>query len=355
MKRFVVKSTSTIAMLALASLPLFACGGDDDGGPASVDAGGAPEGTYNHFVNDTISVPQSSAQTTAFGLDIDNDAHHRVDNALGGILSALKQQNVDIQKAVTDSVTSGKLILLHSIQATSLDSANNVGWKVLLGDPTDAPPAFDGSDMFTVSATSPTDGLLTGQIAGGSFQGGPGNVTIALSLTTGDPIRVKLVGARIKANLTADGCTDGILGGAITEMELNDAVIPGIRTLMNNSVNDDGPAGTTAPADCPATGSCAPAANGDPTTCVDTYGKCITSTSKTILDLFDKDHNVDITIDEIKNSTIIKALLASDVDLFNDTTGAFEPRGPEAQGKKDSLSVGIAFTCKKGTFTVTGE
>jgi hypothetical protein len=353
MKRFVVKSTSTIAMLALASLPLIACGGgDDDGNPGQPDAGQQPMGTYNHFVNDTITVPQSSAQTTSLGLNIDGDDHNRPDNALGGILSALKQQNVDIQKAVTDSVTEGKLILLHSIQATDLTTATNVGWKVLLGDAKTAPPPlFDGTDSFTVAADSPTDGLLTGQIAGGSFQGGPGNVTIALSLTTGDPIRVKLVGARIKANLTADGCSDGVLGGAITEQELNDAVIPGIQTLMQNSVNDDGPDGT-APVACPAAPATCPAAmNGDSTSCVDTYMKCLTGTSKTILGLFDSDHNLMITIDEIKNNTLIKALLAPDVDLF-DATGAFNPL---SDMKADSLSVGIGFTCKKGTFTVTGE
>jgi hypothetical protein len=351
MKRFVVKSTSTIAMLALASLPLIACGGgDDDDSPGTPDGGSTPMGSYNHFVNDTITVPQSSAQTTSLGLNIDGDDHNRPDNALGGILSALKQQNVDIQKAVTDSVTDGNLILLHSIQATDLSSANNVGWKVLLGDK-HPDPLFDGSDMFTVAADSPTDGLLTGQIAGGSFQGGPGNVTIALSLTTGDPIRVKLVGTRIKANLTADGCTDGVLGGAITEQELNDAVIPGIQTLMQNSVNDDGPDGT-APVACPTAPETCPAAmNGDATSCVDTYMKCITGTSKTILGLFDTDHDLMITIDEIKNNTLIKALLAPDVDLF-DASGAFNPR---VDKKADSLSVGIGFTCKKGMFTVTGE
>src|SRR4051794_18711641 len=98
MKRFVVKSTSTIAMLALASLPLIACGGgdDDDTNPGQPDGGSQPMGSYNHFVNDTITVPQSSAQTTALGLNIDGDDHDRPDNALGGILSALKQQNVDI-------------------------------------------------------------------------------------------------------------------------------------------------------------------------------------------------------------------------------------------------------------------
>jgi hypothetical protein len=351
MKRFVVKSTSTIAMLALASLPLIACGGGDDDGPATADAGNMPMGTYNHFVNDTITVPQNSAQTTSLGLDIDGDSHHKPDNALGGILSALKQQNVDIQKAVTDSVTSGGLILLHSIQATSLTTATNVGWKVLLGDKKTPPPLFDGTDMFTVSATSPTDGVLVGQIAGGSFQGGPGNVTIALSLTTGDPIRVALVGARIKANVTADGCTDGVLGGAITDMELNNSVIPGIQTLMQNSVNDDGPDGT-APVACPASpATCPNAMNGDPTSCVDTYMKCLTGTSKTILGLFDTDHNLTITLDEIKNNTLIKALLAPDIDLF-DAAGTFNPR---VDGKADSLSVGIGFTCAKGVYTVTGE
>jgi hypothetical protein len=354
MKRFVVKSTSTIAMLALAALPLVACGGDDDGpNNTTPDAAvGGPEGTYSHYVNDTISVPQNSAQTTQFGLNLDGDPQNRPDNALGGILSALKGQGVDIQKAVTDSVTEGKLILLHSIQAKDLTSSGNVGWKVLLGNQqTDPAPKYDGTDALSVASDSPLDGVLLGQIAGGSFEGGPGNVTIALSLTTGDPIKVKLVGTRIKGTVNADGCMDGVLGGAITEDELNNSVIPGIRTLMNNSVNDDGPAGTTAPVACTSNDQCMPAQNGDATTCITAYGHCLTGTSKTILDLFDADKNLDITVEEIKNSTIIKTLLAPDIDLF-DADGNFNPR---VDKKADCLSVGIGFTCKKATFTVSNE
>ncbi len=351
MKRFVVKSSSTIALLALATLPLLACG--DDGGPAATpDAGGDGPimGAYSHYTNDTISVPQSSAQTRDFGLNIDGDDANRPDNALGGILSALKQQNVDIQKAVTDSVVAGRLVLLHSVQATSLSAAAAAGWKVLLGAPTATPPKYDGTDVMMVDGTSPTDGILKGSIAGGHFEGGPGNVTIALSLTTGTPIRVKLVGARIKGDLTADGCTSGVLGGAITNDELNSSVIPGIQTLMNNSIKDDGPDGMH-PMACAAAGDVCPAAmNGDATSCDVERHICRSDTSKTILNIFDTNKDAQITIDEIKNNTLIKALLAPDVDLFNGTT--FDPR---KDGVKDSLSVGIGFTCKKATFSVSNE
>src|SRR6266540_3846543 len=120
MKRFAVKSSSTIAVLALASLPLIACGGG--GGDDTADDDTTPMGSYTHFVNDTISVPTDSATTRDLGLNIDGDPNNRPDNALGGILAALKPQGVNVQATVAESVAKGSLIILSSVQATSLTS-----------------------------------------------------------------------------------------------------------------------------------------------------------------------------------------------------------------------------------------
>jgi hypothetical protein len=356
MKRYVVKSSSIMAALAFATLPLVACGGDDDGPAATADAAVAPidgdtvpvTGPFTHYVNDTITVPQNSTQTRDFGLNLDNDPQDRPDNALGGILAALKQQGVDIQTSVTDAMAAGTLIILHSFQAPDFTTAAAANWTLFLGKPTAAPPKFDGTDSFEIDTTS-QPGLLTGAVTAGELNAGPGNVTIALALTTGDPIKVKLIGTKIKVTATADGCTNGVLGGAITNEELNSSVIPGIQMLMNNSILDDGANNT--PATCSA--SCPNTPKGETTSCYEpTHANiCVSSSSKTILGLFDADKNAMITIDEIKNATIIKALLAPDVDLL-DATNTFNPR---SDGVKDSLSVGIGFTCKKATFTVAGE
>jgi hypothetical protein len=77
----------------------------------------------------------------------------------------------------------------------------------------------------------------------------------------------------------------------------------------------------------------------------------VSSTSKTILDLFDDNKDGDITTAEIEMDPLIMALLAPDVDLL-DATGKFNPR---SDGEKDSLSLGLGFTCGAATFTAAGE
>ena len=352
MKRYAVHSSTIAALLvATLSLTLAACGDDDDDGDDDVTPDATPgEVTYSHYVNDSIKAPQNNTETRDYALNIDGDPQNRPDNALGGILSALKSNGVDIQTAVTESLEKGDLILLHSLKSTSLTADAAASWTVYLGEGTAEPPAFDGTDNFTIDPTGPTDGVLPGAITAGEFNGGPGNVTIALALTTGAPIKVKLVGTRIKATVSANGCTDGVLGGGITKDELDGSVIPGIVVLMNNSIQDDGASGplACATANDPV---CVAAPNGDATACDTVRKVCVSSTSTTILGLFDADNSVSITEQEVKDAIIIKALLAPDVDLLN-AAGEFEPR---ADGKEESLSVGIGFTCAKGIFTVANE
>jgi hypothetical protein len=353
MKRYAVHS-STIAALLMAtlSLTLGACGDDDDDGDdddvPTIDAGG--QQTYTHYVNDAIKAPQNNQETRDYALNIDGDAQNRPDNALGGILSALKTNGVDIQTSVTDSINSGDLVLLHSVKAKSLTADAAATWQVYLGTALGSEPKFDGTDTFTIDPQSPDDGILNGAITAGEFNGGPGDVTIQLALTTGAPIKVKLVGTRIKATVKADGCSDGVLGGGITKEELDGSVIPGIVTLMNNSIKDDGANGPLA---CETNNDpvCVPNPAGKATSCDTVRKVCVSSTSKTILGLFDANNNVEITEEEVKNAVIIKALLAPDVDLLN-ASGAFEPG---VDGKKDSLSVGIGFTCSKAIFEAANE
>jgi hypothetical protein len=97
--------------------------------------------------------------------------------------------------------------------------------------------------------------------------------------------------------------------------------------------------------------TCAAAPNGDATTCDTMRNICVTSTSKTVLDLFDDDKDGAVTADEIRMDPLSMALLAPDVDLL-DASGAFNPR---SDGTKDSLSLGLGFTCVNGVFAPAGE
>jgi hypothetical protein len=347
MKRFVVKS-STIAALALATLPLVACGGGGDSG--TPDAGGNTEGTYTHYVNDTILVPLSPAQAKTLSLDLDGDGEE--ENKLGGVLSLLASRGVNIQDTVDEAIAGGDLITLHSLQAKDLTNATNAGWKVLLGAPADPPPNYDGTDALTVSPDSPTNGLMTGNITGGLFEGGPGNVTIALSLTAGTPVQVKLIGARVKANVTATGCTDGVLGGAITKEELDGSVFPGVVDLLNASIADDAPAGADGLTACTNDDPCMVSRTGKATTCDTTRMVCRSESTKTVFDIFDNNPaDATITLEEIKANPLVTGVLEPDLDLLDGSDNF----NPNQDGVFDSVSVGIGFTCKNATFTVSGE
>jgi hypothetical protein len=101
--------------------------------------------------------------------------------------------------------------------------------------------------------------------------------------------------------------------------------------------------------------ACVNAPNGDPTTCNVARSICITATSKTVLELLDKNPvDGNVTASEIENNTLIQSLLASDIDLL-DANGTYQSDPAKRDGEKDSLSIGIGFTTVKATFTAPGE
>jgi hypothetical protein len=356
MKRTVVKPIASFAG-ALLGLSLVACGGG--GGGSSADAGTQPDadtspltGDFTHYVGNTLNVPDNQAESMALGLNIDGDPQNKIDNALGGLLAALGAQGLDTQSNIDASVTSGSLLLLHSIQADDLTADSSVGWQVFLGTAAAEPPAYDGTDTFTVDSTGPSDAKLRGSITGGQFTGGPGNITIQLALGEGAPIRVNLIGARIKANVTATSCTGGVLAGAVTKAEVDSAIIPAIAPLVNDSIlSSDSVDGALVPcqtmADCPATSDSGSALECDD----DARNLCLSDSSLTILNLLDANKDGTVTAAEIMSNSIVSALLAPDVDML-DANGDFNPR---QDGTKDSISLGVGFTCVNATFDAPGE
>lgn len=336
----------SLPLCILASALAFstaACGGggddDDDGG--TVD----PAGTDHTYVVSKIYMPTTAAQANMFGLNLDGDEQGRPDNALGQILSTLAGQaggDFDLQSAIDEQVNMGDIILLANVKATALTTAAGVGTSIFLGaNPGTAPCAdandmvcglhLDGSSTFEIDPASPSqaESTLVGQIVGGKLTGGPGSVTIELSLVQGgDALVVNLVGARVDVGSVSDtGMTGGKLGGAVTEEALNDDILPALHGILGTTIGED---------------------------CTGTADPCCEdgSTGQLLIDLFDESDPQDcmVTLEELKNNSLISSLLAPDVDLFNGdpAAGNFDPRN---DGVKDSLSLGIGFDAVGGTFT----
>lgn len=322
-----------LSVLAIASvLPLAACGGSDgdDGGAACETA---ELTTYTYVVN-TAQLPSNTAEANELGLDLNDDG--RPDNALGQLIAALADEaDLDVNTAVTDAINNGDVILLTSLETEALDNALCARMGVFLGDMPSTPPCdpdglncgahLDGATSFELSASSPVDTKINGQIVNSRFTLGannPGNFTIQIDIAElGMPLDLDLIGARIDAVVTAEGVSDGAIGGAITEDDLNTSILPAVHGLVNDVVSQDCMVGA------------------DPCCTPDSAGAVV-------LSFFDEDMSCDVTLEEIQTNTLLSTLLAPDLDLL-DAEG-----NPGIDGVADSLSIGLGFSATTGTFTV---
>ncbi len=299
---------------------LVACGGGDDGG---FDP---PEGPHSTSVAKTVSVPTNNNQARDFGLDLNGDK--TPDNQLGMVLGTLAGQGFDVQGTISEAVASGSIILLVDFQAPNFTSTTAAGLQIKLGDDATASPApctdpldpttcgkhLAGTGVFTVAAGSPNNVAVGGKIAGGVFTGGPGRLALQIALGGSDAIQLDLIGARAKGTgITADGFTELILAGALSQNDLDTKVIPAIHAQLGPIITQD------------CTGTAPP----DPCGCE------ANSTGKTVIGLFDTSpKDCTVTIEEIRTNSLIMSLLAPDVTID----------GVEA------LSLGIKVTTVKATF-----
>lgn len=316
---------STIYVLAVASFGLIACGGgdDDDGGNVVI------EGEHHTYVVDTITVPDDNASSDALAFDLDGDGD--IDNQLGDVLIALKQAagqgSFDLQASVDESVAQGDILLLADIQATDLSAAANAGLRVHFGS--NPNPAACESDADTVcgkhltgSATfdvaSSPGGAVGGDIVNGRFTGGPGDLAIQISFS-GTLIEANLVQARAEiTGITATSFGDTKLGGGIPEDDLNNEVLPAVHQTLVDILERD----------------CDPAATAPPCGCEDG------STGATLLNIFGTElQDCAMTLDELKNNSLVSTLLRPDIDTDGD-------------GTPDALSIGVGATGVGAVYTV---
>lgn len=301
-------------LLFALSLPLVACGGDD----GEI----VPEGPHHTYVVSEAFVPTTNNEAREYGLDLNGDKNP--DNQLGMVFTTLASQGFDIQGAIKDAVAQGDIILLVDFQSSSFTSTTAAGLAVKLGTNPNPAPCTDAADTvcgkhlkgtgtFEIAAGSPENAAVAGKIVGGTFTGGPGNIALEIALGSTEPLRLDLIGARAKATgIKEDGIDSVIVAGALTQSDLDTKVIPEIHRQIEPLISSDCTSQTPPDCGCP---------DG--------------STGKTILGLFDTSpKDCKVSIDEIRENSIIKTLLAPDVTI---------------DGKK-ALSLGIKVKAVKGTF-----
>jgi hypothetical protein len=197
--------------------------------------------------------------------------------------------------------------------------ALDVGASVFLGADDDGDPSdnWPGPEQYRVRrAGSP----MTGSIVDGVLSADVGEMPIEIALPNApSPILFNTYGAQINATFDGERLV-GTFGGAVIEDEFRAAYLPALQLAIRAIVDDDCPDGA-----CPD----------------DSLGA-------TVLALFDTDADGDVTLEELDDNSLINSLFAPDVDMF-DADGNFAPRTDE---RKESLSIGLAFTAVPAEFDV---
>jgi hypothetical protein len=256
------------------------------------------------YVFDHIDVPTSSTQARDMGLDLNGDG--TTDNRLGQFFAVLAGQGFDIQGTVDDAVRSGAFVTLLSVQTRSLKKAKGVKLRLFRGMPV-VNPVFGGGS-FGVDTSVPRS-QLKAKIKAHVLVPDPGPMTIGIPsfAATRPAVTYDLREGRILATCGSTSCVGGRIVGGIPTEEIDQRFVPELGAALRAIVTRDCP--TTPPDACP------------PGT-----------TGETALNVFDSNHDGVISDQEIRDSPLIKSLLAPDLDLVG------------GDGVADSLSVGLGFT-----------
>jgi hypothetical protein len=273
-------------------------------------------GIQYHFVTNKLLLPTTQEQTQAFALNVDGDPQQHPDNKFGEMLTLLTSAapGLELQSNLDQAINTGQLILLHVVKADNSQNDPSVSWSIFLGQTAQAAPSFGGSDKLVLNPAAPTNTPIVGSLTNGHFTGGQGSARVKMFLL-GQPVEVNLIGVRIEADLSAQGCINGKLGGGLTVDEFRGKLLPAIAEGINQIIKTD------------------------------------SAVAKTLRQAFDSDQNGTITTQELENNPLLMLAISPDLDLL-DASGKFSPNQDSV---KDSYSVGLGFTCVPATFTAPGD
>jgi hypothetical protein len=320
-----MKKTAWIAVTLSALLGVsIGCGGGggpDNSGQVDNIAWTYPE---TQMVVTDLVLPADATEAKSMAFDLDHNGSP--DNQLGNILAALKSSmgSTSPQTSVDDAMNKGDIIVLFSIFAESMQASKKAALWAFLGesmafDPQTGPQA---GDTFTVDTVKgPAAAYFGGSIkgGGGAFGGDLATLSLNLPLTSGSSLDLTLQAVNMEFDVSpscsVSGCefTNGRLGGAITETDLNNKVLPEVTNLLKDQLTSK---------------------------CSMSTGACVCesgSGAETIESMFDTDQNCDVTLEEVQGNNIIKAFLKGDVLL--------------ADGVSKGLSLAVAFEAVNATYT----
>ncbi len=231
-------------------LVLVGCGGTTDhriqpGTGEATDGGVVARCSETlSFVIDHIMLPSDRADARLLGCDLDGQGG--IDNQLGQELADFSALGVNVQRALEQSVATGKQVLLVDLCAADLKNVAAASFRVSVGrylGPTwDPVVAFSGNGEF---ARDPTRGaILDGVIRNRLGQFGPGAVDLPVALVAGaEPLHLTLQSAQVFAVAIAEGGRriDGArVCGGLSEPDISAQVIPAMAQLLVQRIAQGG-------------------------------------------------------------------------------------------------------------------
>jgi hypothetical protein len=385
-----------LGLMLAAGLAGCDCGGGGGDTDAGTDAG--PPGDPYGYVTTALRLPMTGEM-----LGVDVDGNGQIDNALGNLLQtlgALVGMGFDAQGSITMALQDGSLVMLWNVtDVNAFDTDSNVGVEFYIGDNAMQDlTAYTSGGTFTISTASPMITPLAGQIAGSALVTTPASLplVIPLPMMGGLPatINLTLVDGQIQCpTVSADVMMTCILGGAITQEEIDTEIVPAILAFINGGILD---AATLDPgtmmsvpctADCPVGGCPDPAMDGHSATCDalgiagsicsawngTDMGICVDGGSGLIGFVLapTTDMNGDGVVEQAELAPILALVLSPDLDLdtslstCNGTTCGSGATActvdmdcidacdatpePGCDGVRDALSIGLEFTARAAT------
>lgn len=281
------------------------------------------------YVLNQIMLPM---QRSDYAMDLNGDGH--LDNQLGNIIGAVESQGLDAQTAVGVAIQAGSALHLVSLDATDPALMNDPNAGAGLWVAKSMAPDFSGQGKFAIDNAYPAS-KFTGRLDAGHFSSEnpvmtmkPVHATLKLPLAGVTPIVLPINGAHIQFDAQSGNpprLVSGQLHGSIKNSDVQGKIIPAVAMALNAQVQaNPGSPNTMQLLALFDTGGCA---NPNGTMAKANDGK--------------------IDVCEVSTNQIIQNVLAPDVQIY-DANGNYAPN--PANTKKDSLSMGVAFTAVRASF-----
>lgn len=299
-----------------------AAAASDAPGDAPVDAPVDAYVPHYHYVLSKEQWPVSSTEARAFGFDLDGDPNMTIDNQFGAMVAALKTQyGLDLLTPADEAIAHGTTITLADLATDDLSTSQSSWFTLYQGTNPNPPPCngsadtvcgdhLDGTASFT-AATVPRDTPIAGVIGGSQLSAGPGHLTVGL--TVFGSTTITLLAAHAALTVAPNGIMAGTIGGAMTMADIDAKVFPAMQRGITSIIARDCHALSMPPA-------CG----------------CVSATQgATLLTHLDSNHDCTVTLDEVTQDSVIKALVHPDVTV-------------ESQ---QAISVGFAVQAVDAAFT----